>query len=609
MLLMENKNYRDKLIIILISFFVIFVAVFPLFNKGFPRTHDTNLYMSWLYEFDQGFREGSILPRWSANLWLGFGAPVFNYLQPFFYYLSEGFHLLGFSLVISIKLSIILSVVLSFFLMFLMAKEFWGKWPALVLATLYIYLPYRIGLLYIRGDFSEYMATAWFPLILFSFHKLLKTEKLGYFLLSSFSIALLFLTHNIQTVLFLPILFIYILVFFWGKIKKILKSILAIIYGALLAGFFWIPAFFERKYIQVERLATGRYDFHNHFIALKELFLPHWSIQSADFQQIGAISILIIIFTIYILIKHKKLDFNGKHLLFFFILVIFGIFLTNKVSTFIWENFPLLSSIQYPWRILSLVAFGLAIMGSIIVFPEFYQLFIKQGTSKKFFIILTFFIFIFSLALFFVWNTAKPIIYILSRSDIQYNVYYQIFDDANKVIIDDKDSIGAQGSTELNFYASLPEILPKGVDIKLAMEKMEEIGNDIMHTVLDKQQSYYLDKLIVLSGKIKILKNTILVEDYQFDLDVEESAQVRVNTFWLPGWHAYIDGKEVSIDKNNPLDLMDINVPAGEHVLKIEFHNTPLRNIAAYISIISFFVFLVTILLLLVKKLFTRLRS
>ena len=282
----NKKKFQDNLILFLIGFFVILVVVFPLLQKDFPRTHDANLYMTWLYEFDQGFREGNLLPRWSGNLWFSYGAPVFNFTQPLFYYLGEGFHLLGFSLINSVKVVIILSVIFSFIFMFWLARELWGKWPALVLATIYIYLPYRIGLIYIRGDFSEYLAIAWFPLVLFSFYKFLKTDKLGYFLLSSFSIALLFLSHNIQTLFFLPVLIIYLLIFYWKNIKKILKSALAIIYGALLTGFFWLPAFFEKKYLSLERLTKGEYDFHDNFINLKQLFLPRW--EGWEFFQIGA---------------------------------------------------------------------------------------------------------------------------------------------------------------------------------------------------------------------------------------------------------------------------------------------------------------------------------
>lgn len=602
----KNKKTRDNLIILVISCFVILMVILPLLHQGFPRTHDVNLYMTWLYEFDQGFREGHLLPRWSADLWLGYGSPLFNYIQPFFYYAAEGFHLLGFSLVNSVKAVISLSIIFSFVFMFWLAKEFFGKWPALILATLYIYLPYRIGLLYIRGNFSEYLATALFPLIFFSFYKFLKTNKLGYFLLSSLSIALLLLTHNIQAILFLPVLIVYIIIFYWRQIKKILKSGLAIIYGALLASFFWIPALLEKKYAQLEILATGRYDFHKYFIGLKELFLPSWGLIGADFYQVGAIGILIIIFTVYVIIKHKKVDFNMKHLLFFLVLVIFCLFLTTKPSTFIWEKVPLLSNVQFPWRILSLVAFGLTILGSVIIFPELYKIFIKREPTKKYFIILSTFIFIFSLASFFVWNTTKPILYIQSRADNQYSAYYQLFDESN-TLADSQDNENLTiKKIALNLYSVIPDVIPKGVDVKLAKEKMLEITDIIMQTVIERQRSFFINKLEFLSGKANISQSKILSEKYEFNIESDSETKARINTFWFPGWQAYIDGKEVIIDHSNSLDLMDITIAPGTHLLKVEFKNTPLRNYAWIISLVAFIIFLISILFLLLRRFFIR---
>jgi len=593
----KKRKRRDNLIIFFISLFAILIVILQLLNGGFPATHDLNLHMTWLYEFDQGFREGHFLPRWSSNIWYGYGSPLFNYIQPLFYYLAEGFHLIGFSLVISVKLVIILSVILSFLFMYLLAKELWGKWPALVIAALYIYLPYRIGLLYIRGSFPEYLAMAFFPLLLFSFIKFLKTEKSGYFLLSSFTVALLILTHNIQTILFLPVLVIYLLVFYSREIKKILKSAMAIIYGALLSSFFWIPAFFERKYIQVERLATGRYDFHNSFVNLKQIFSPVWG--GSDFYQIGAIGILIVIFTIYILIKRKKTDFNKKNLIFFFVLVIISLFLLTKPSTFIWESIPLLPFLQYPWRFLSLTVFGLAILGSVIVFPEFYRIFIKKEPTHKYFIILVLFIVVFSLTLFVIYDPAKPFIHIPARKDFQYNVYYQLFDEVN-LVYDEENKFK---NAEYNVYSGIPDVLPKGVDYDLAKKKINSLVSSAVATISEKGQPYYVDKLMLLSGEAKVLESKILTEEYQFNIEAEEESRVRINTFWFPIWRAYIDGNEVEIDRDNQLDLMDVTVPEGQHILRFEFHSTTLRIVAALVSSISFLLFLILSLILIIKLL------
>ena len=284
------------------------------------------------------------------------------------------------------------------------------------------------------------------------------------------------------------------------------------------------------------------------------------------------------------------------------VLIIVCVFLTTKASIFIWENIPLFSFIQFPWRFLSLVFFGLAILSSVIIFPEFYRIFIKKELNKKFFIVLTLFVFIFSLALFVVWNPAKPILYIPARKDIEYNVYFQIFDESNLVLFEE-EGIERPG---LNIYAGLPEFMPKGVDYELTRKKAEDLVLSMRGDYSARGKPYYIDKLILLSGEAKALDSKILVEEYEFNLEVKNEAKVRVNTFWFPGWHASIDGKEVSIDKNNPMGLMDIDIPEGNHLLKVEFKNTHLRNIAMIISLVAFVIFLVLALVILIKKVFIK---
>jgi len=76
---------KDNIILLVISLLVLVVGIFPLFKNSFIDTHDVNLYPIWLYEFDQGIQAGHFLPRWSPDFWLGYGSPLFNFIQPLFY--------------------------------------------------------------------------------------------------------------------------------------------------------------------------------------------------------------------------------------------------------------------------------------------------------------------------------------------------------------------------------------------------------------------------------------------------------------------------------------------------------------------------------------------
>ena len=57
--------------------------------------------------------------------------------------------------------------------------------------------------------------------------------------------------------------------------------------------------------------------------------------------------------------------------------------------------------------------------------------------------------------------------------------------------------------------------------------------------------------------------------------------------FYFLGWQATVDGTAVTITPTVPAGLMSIDVPAGTHTLELAFRTTPLRGLAAGVSVIS----------------------
>ena len=74
-----------------------------------------------------------------------------------------------------------------------------------------------------------------------------------------------------------------------------------------------------------------------------------------------------------------------------------------------------------------------------------------------------------------------------------------------------------------------------------------------------------------------------------------EPSVVQVNTLYYPGWGASLDGQKVIIEYKNPMGIMRIPVPAGDHRLIVSFRETVSRFVADVVSLLSgiaFFVFL-----------------
>src|SRR3989338_3004547 len=129
-------------------------AVWALLVPGFYGASD-DLHIAWLQQMDKIIKMGQIPPRFVPDLSFGFGYPLFNFVFPLPFYIGEIFHILGLTLVDSIKGVFFISIPLSGIFMYLLLREFTKNRFAFIGAMLYVYAPYRAVDIYIRGAIGE----------------------------------------------------------------------------------------------------------------------------------------------------------------------------------------------------------------------------------------------------------------------------------------------------------------------------------------------------------------------------------------------------------------------------------------------------------------------
>lgn len=525
---------RKKLFILLI-FALSIIPVITLFHPGLPITHDGQDHVARIANFYQNLLDGNLVPRWGANLNWGYGHPILEFLYPLPSYIASVFHFLSFSLVDSVKIVFGLGMVISLLSMYLWLAQFLSKYAALFGAILYTYAPYRFVETYVRGDIGENLAFAFIPLVLFFLYKSYKKSDYKYTLLGGISLALLILSHNAISLMFVPFIFLYgiFLLYLSKNNRKYLINFISIfLLGFLVSIFFWLPALLEGKYTLRNIVTKGAYI--TSFTTIAKLIYGPWSYGGSGLftVQLGPFSWLAVLFSpVLIFIQKKNNDKNFIFSIFLLIYTLFAVFLMLPVSNFIWSKSILLQNFQFPWRFLAITVFASAVIGALVLDNVFKKIKISVLTVS--------------------------ILVILFISSFYLN---------------------AKG------YLQKPESFFTG--IYKSTTDTGESSPIWSIRFMEKTPPAHLE-VIDGDGKIKELTRTSTYHKYQ--INVNKPTLLKENTLYFPGWEILANGKPLNVEFQNMnyRGVMLFHLTKGNYNLEVKYQETKLRLIADIISLIS----------------------
>lgn len=520
-----------------------FFSFKSLIRPGYFPMHD-DMQPIRLLEIDKCFRDGQIPCRWVPDLGFGYGYPLYIYYPPLAYYFMEIFHLLGFSILASIKIEFILTFIFSGLAMFLLARSLWGNLGGLISAIFYVYAPYRATDVYSRGAVGEFTALIFLPLIFWAILEFVRQKRTKYLIFLALSYGGLLLTHNITSLIFTPIAILWglFLLWYYREWRVLPKLFFGAILGVCLAGFFILPAVFEKNLAHVESMLSGYFNYLAHFVSLRQLFFStHWGYGSSEFGPnddftfaVGIFHWLFAFLAFVIgLWQWKKNRFSFLTLGFLGAVGLFSAFLAHQRSTFIWERISVLAYLQFPWRFLTIVIFAFSTMtGALVSYLKRYSL--QVGFLMILLVIL-------------------------------FNAYY--FRPADWFFITDKDKLSGQ-SWEKQITASIFDYLPvfaKAPPAKKAPEQPEIISGEAKILSFEKGTNWQ-------KGKIEVLS---------------EQAKIQLPLFYFPKFELQINGKKTPFDYQNDLGLISFELDKGEHNFHVKLKRTPIRIIGDYLTLSS----------------------
>lgn len=561
--MLSVRKYFDPGLLVAIG--IATLAVMPLITRpSMPTMTDAEMHIYRVAEVELLVAQGAIYPRWAPDFYFGYGYPVFNFYSPLSYHLAAYYGMLtGLGAVAGTKFVLVLTAYLGATGMYLFGRDRWGALAGVVSSAAFAYAPY---ILYIdphaRGDVPEAFALGIAPLIMWSFDRLRRTGSYRHLALAAMLLAALILSHPLMALVVYGFLLAFLA---WETFvsplvpqkylgpeprRYVPQLATAILLGLGLSAFYWLPAGIERNAVQLHNVAgPGYFDFHNYFISLTELFSasrlldlgatePRFLFNLGLAQWVLAAAGALTVFSS----RLRRLD-----TFFFLFAAIAFIYLITQASVNVWEAIPIMSFFQFPTRFLGPTALAFAPLAGIAV--RWAERFDGEKVVKA----------VSMSAVIIMALTAMPLLFPPAWGE------FGEVDPLRMIAVEVQGR--ALGTTSANdFLPKDVSLVPSGQLSVLESYRHEDGIIDRVNraalpagaVVNNAEQRPFYDRYIVYSE-----------EDFVF----------RLFLFYFPGWVARVDGQPVNIEVAQPEGFVTFNVPAGGHVVEVEFVDTLPRRI------------------------------
>ena len=520
----------------------------PLLLPGFPLAHDAGAHPTHAFQFNRAILEGQLPVRWVEWIQHGVGQPLFNYYQVGFYYLVELVHALGLPLSLAVKLTIAVCWLSGAGFMFLLFKPR-GLWPAVLAASVFVWSPYLMLDAYVRGDYPELAAIALAPGALWSIDRLLRWGRPRHVFGLALVIGLLLVTHLLAAMVILPLCAAYTLARIWtdrSSSQRLHLVLTGTLLGVGLASFYLVPAIGELSAINISRLTSSYFDYHQHFVSLRQWFDWSWGYGGSGAVtdhpmsiQLGVVQWLVLVSAVLLIaIAAARRRLVGTHvsLAGWLAATAVSLFLMTSASTPIWESIAMLRFIQFPWRLLMLPAIACAALSALIVS-------MVRSRTRQALIVLA--------VVLLQWSVTR---------DYRHEAWRH-----QRVNMCIDQSLDAW-SAECEGWA----FRESAFDPTAASEATPSAA-----------------RWSVIAGDGVVSPNSMKQVNLALTVHAVTPVELVINTPFSPGWRVALDDHDLAPDVQPRSGYMKVAVPAGDHLVSAQFGRTPIRAFSEGLSVMS----------------------
>lgn len=370
----KNAPLHGWALATLISLLVSLAIISPFIRFGSATGHDFLFHASCWLDAATQWKHGILYPRWAEWANYGFGEPRFIFYPPFSWMLGAALGLL-ISWSAAPAIFVVLTQTLAGTSAFALGRRVMSRRAAYFCAACFAANPYALIIVYLRSDFAELLANAFFPLLFLAALRMCGWigEESGP--VNSVSGRAIVAFSAVLAAIWLSnapagVMACYSAAAIFGYAALALKSWKPLISGATglalglgFTGFYLLPAAFEQRWVNIaQALAPGLLPSENFLFTVindPEHTLFNWIVSGAAIFLMVVAGLAAI--SAHRLGKDQELPLEDRVWQVLLLLAAVASVLMLRFTTVLWNILPKLKFVQFPWRWLAILAVPFAV--------------------------------------------------------------------------------------------------------------------------------------------------------------------------------------------------------------------------------------------------------